>query len=163
MHTATFLRPAIAALVLLLSGCASDGGQQQAPPSAPAVAAHPTPPAPPARALPPLRAPSAQEIAAGIQVAQLGLAASGGLVDLRLKVLDPVKVKALLADPANAPVLESGDRPPLRAPHKALHGARFSRGQVFYILYPNLRGAVTAGAAVTVVMGAARLGPVTAQ
>lgn len=107
--------------------------------------------------------PSALESQVGIQIAHVGLTASGGLVDLRFKVLDAAKAKALLGNPANAPMLIAGDKPPLMPPHKALHGARYGQGQVVYILYPNLRGAVKHGSEVTVAMGDARLGPVTAQ
>ena len=39
-------------------------------------------------------------------------------------------------------MLIAGDKPPLMAPHNALRGARFGKGQVFYILYPNVRGAI---------------------
>ena len=114
----------------------------------------------PAQALPP---PSELETQAGIQIAQLGLTAQGGLVDVRFKVLDAVKVRALLANPANAPMLIAGDKPPLTPPHHSLRGAKFSQGQIFYILYPNLRGAVQPGVDVTVAMGELRLGPVKAQ
>jgi hypothetical protein len=114
----------------------------------------------PAHLLPP---PSALEAQYGIQVAHVGLTASGGLVDVRFKVLDAAKAKALLGNAANAPALIAGDKPPLMAPHHALHGARFSNGQVFYILYPNTRSAIQPGVEVLVAMGAARLGPVTAQ
>lgn len=108
-------------------------------------------------------APSAMESRVGIQIAHVGLTASGGLVDLRFKVLDAAKARALLRNPANVPMLIAGDMPPLMPPHKALHGASYSQGQVVYILYPNLRGAIKPGVEVTVAMGDARLGPVTAQ
>jgi hypothetical protein len=108
-------------------------------------------------------APSALETQAGLQITHIGLTASGGLVDLRLKVLDAAKAGALLGNAAHAPMLIAGDKPPLMPPHKALHGAKYTQGQVVYILYPNLRGAVTAGAEVTVAVGEVRLGPVTAQ
>lgn len=107
--------------------------------------------------------PSALEMQYGIQITQIGLTASGGLVDVRFKVLDAVKARALLGNPANAPMLIAGDKPPLMAPHNALRGARFGQGQVFYILYPNLRSAIKPGVDVIVAMGEARLGPVTAQ
>jgi hypothetical protein len=110
---------------------------------------------------PPL--PSALEVQYGIQITQLGLTASGGLVDVRFKVLDAGKARKLLGNPANAPMLMAGDKPPLMAPHNALRGAKFGPGQVFYILYPNLRSAIKPGTEVTVAMGEARLGPVTAQ
>ena len=107
--------------------------------------------------------PSAAETQFGIQIAHVGVAAAGGLVDVRFKVLDAAKVRQLLANPANAPMLIAGDNPPLMPPHHALRGARYSEGQVFYILYPNPRRAVQPGAEVTVAMGDARIGPVTAQ
>lgn len=159
--------PAFALLPLMMAGCASqlvqNGASAEAvtpvasTPQVQAVAPHA------ARPAQQMRSPSALETRYGIQIVQLGLAASGGLVDLRFKVLDAVKVKALLGDPANAPMLVAGDKPPLMAPHNALRGAKFGQGQVVYILYPNLRSAIKPGVEVTVVMGEARLGPVTAQ
>jgi hypothetical protein len=111
----------------------------------------------------PLPSPSALESQSGIQIAQVGLVASGGLVDVRFKVLDPAKVRALLGKPANAPQLIAGDKPPLLPPHQALHGAKYGPGQIFYILYPNQRGAVQTGSEVSVAIGDLRLGPVTVQ
>jgi len=110
-----------------------------------------------------LPSPSALESQYGIQITQVGLTASGGLVDVRFKILDPVKARTLLSNHGNLPKLVVGDKPPLMPPHNALHGAKFGQGQILYILYPNLRNAVTHGAEVTVAMGEARLGPVTAQ
>jgi len=123
----------------------------------------PDAPAATARSAPALPAPSELELKYGLQIAHVALAASGGLVDVRFRVLDAVKVKALLDNPSNAPVLLAGDKPPLQPPHHALRGARYAKGQVFYILYPNVRGTVKPGAEVTVAVGEARLGPVTAQ
>ena len=163
-----------ALMAWMVSGCATQGVQggtggtakadaaASAAPGAATVAA-PQSATAAARPVQQLPAPSAVEVQYGIQVAQIGLTASGGLVDVRFKVLDPVKAKALLRDPANAPMLIAGGKPPLTAPHHALHGARFGAGQVFYILYPNARGAVQPGAEVTVAIGPARLGPVTAH
>ncbi len=120
-------------------------------------------PAQAAKPLPPLPEPSALETQYGIQIAHVGLTAAGGLVDVRFKVLDAAKARALLGNAAHAPMLISGDNPPLMPPHHALKGAKFGQGQIFYILYPNLRGAIKPGADVTVAMGDARLGPVKAQ
>jgi hypothetical protein len=165
---------AIALLTLQMAGCATQG-ESKSPNvevGAPVASATPAPRLPtepagaathavkPVQVLPP---PNETELKYGIQIAQLGLTAAGGLVDVRFKVLDPAKVKSLLSNPANAPMLYAGDKPPLTPPHHALQGARFSQGQVFYILYPNLRGAVQPGVEVTVAMGDVRLGPVKAQ
>ncbi|MBS0434791.1 MAG: hypothetical protein JSR75_07845 [Proteobacteria bacterium] len=153
-------RVASSALVAcLLAACAAPAAT--APPAATAAAAEPAPHhavKPPA--LPP---PTELEQQHGLQVAQLALTASGGLVDVRFKVLDAAKVKSLLGDAAHPPMLIAGDKPPLMPPHHALKGARFAPGQVFYILYPNLRGAVQPGGEVTVAIGDVRLGPVKVQ
>ena len=158
MKTIAFAR-ALSTVILPLGlvACAAPGATD---PGVAAPAASATQAVKPLQALAP---PSELETRYGIQVAQLALTASGGLVDVRFKVLDAAKARALLADPANAPTLIAGDKPPLAPPHHALQGAKFSTGQIFYVLYPNLRGAVQRGGEVTIAMGAARLGPVRAQ
>jgi hypothetical protein len=171
------LRATALVSLLLIAGCAtqpapdSGAGSLPATETRPAVTAVEAMPAPvavaaaasaarPARVL---AAPTAVEIEHGLQIAHVGLTASGGLVDVRFKVLDVAKVRALLGNATHAPMLIAGDKPPLMAPHNALRGARFIQGQIFYILYPNLRNAVQSGAEVVVAMGDVRLGPVTAQ
>lgn len=150
---------AAVAMALFAVGCAA-----QVSPATPAVADTTSPPAAPAKSVPHAwPAPTALEVQTGIQVAQVGVTAQGGLVDVRFKVLDAAKAKALLGNPSNAPMLVTGDQPPLHPPHHALKGAKFAPGQVFYILYPNSRGAVKPGVEVTVAMGDARLGPIKAQ
>jgi hypothetical protein len=140
---------------LLLGGCAAQGGalaEAKAVANAPAAVAAPQQPPP-----------SALEVQAGLQIAQVGVTAQGGLVDVRFKVLDAARARTLLGNPANAPLLMAGDSPPLAAPHHALKGARFANGQVFFILFPNARGSVQPGVPVTVALGNTLLGPVTAQ
>lgn len=181
-----------AMLSVVVAGCAVQG-DVTADSSAPAVGATRSAPSPvkaaaapsaPASGLPDLAAsapvgnsvapqlhatrsqlppPTADESRYGVQVAQVGMAAAGGLVDLRLKVLDAAKATKLLGNPANVPVLIAGDAPPLQPPHHALRGARYSNGLVFYILYPNVRNAVAPGTEITVAMGDVRLGPVTVR
>jgi hypothetical protein len=147
---------------VLLAACATQDGAV-ATPAAAKAAPTATTAAHAAKAEQALPAPSALETQYGVQIVQVGLTASGGLVDLRFKVLDATKARALLGNPANAPVLIAGDKPPLSPPHHALRGARFGKGQVVFILYPNLRGAIQPGTEVVVAMGDARLGPVLAQ
>jgi hypothetical protein len=148
---------------LVFAGCATQPDQtattgQVLTPAAAQVAA-----AQGANPMQVLRAPSEMESQYGIQVAHIGLTAAGGMVDARFKVLDATKAKILLGNPANTPMLVASDLPPLMAPHHALRGAKFATGQIFYILYPNSRGAVQPGVPVMVAMGDVRLGPVTAQ
>jgi len=156
-----------AMLPLMVAGCATQG----APNGASAETAKPLANTPQVAAaapqavkpVQPLSEPTALEKQHGIQIAQVGLTAAGGLVDVRFKVLDPAKARALLGNAAHAPMLIAGDNPPLMPPHHALKGARFGKGQVFYILYPNVRSAVQPGVEVTVAVGDVRLGPVMAQ
>lgn len=116
-----------------------------------------------AKANPRVAAPSELETQYGIQITQIGLTASDGLVDVRFKILDATKARKLLGVPANAPLLISGNNPPLSPPHHSMHGAKFGDGLVYFILYPNVRGAIKHGAEVTVAMGDVRLGPVIVQ
>jgi len=164
----------IAMLPLIVGGCATQGagngvGTDAARPMAsttPMTAAAPQAAVAPPQAVKPVQPlpePSALETQYGIQIAHVGLTAAGGLVDVRFKVLDPAKARALLGNAAHAPMLIAGDNPPLMPPHHALKGARFAKGQVFYILYPNARNAIKPGVEVTVAMGDVRLGPVAAQ
>jgi hypothetical protein len=153
---AVALLPLIAVGSAAQSASAATDAPATATATAPAVV-HAVKPAP---TLPP---PTAQESGAGIQIARIASTASGGLVDVRFKVLDPVRAAALLSKPANEPMLLAGDKPPLMAPHHALKGSRFVKNQIFIILYPNTRGAVQPGTEVTVALGDLRLGPVTAQ
>lgn len=138
----------VAMLSVVASGCATS--------PAPAVAHA-------AKAPLTLTTPTDLEQQAGIQIAHIATTAQGGLVDARFKVLDAAKATALLSNAANTPTLIAGDKPPLMAPHHAMKSARFSKDQVFFILYPNTRGAVQPGTEVMVAMGATRLGPVIAQ
>jgi hypothetical protein len=168
-----------ALLPLVVGGCAIQGGTT-ASPAAPAASASPaaaltqpttsaaaqtpsTPQQQAVKAIPHPAAPSALETRYGIQITQIGLTAADGLVDVRFKILDAAKARKVLGDPANTPVLIAGNNPPLSPPHHALHGAKFGDGLVYFILYPNVRGAIKHGAEVTVAMGDVRLGPVTVQ
>jgi hypothetical protein len=161
---------ATALLPLLVAACATrsaTGAAVEKPAasveSASAPAAAPKPTIAEARHMQTLPPPTATEVAAGIQVVHVGSTASGGLVDARFKVLDPAKLQVLLGTPPSPPTLIVGDQPPLMAPHSSMKGARFSKDQVFFILYPNTRGLVQPGTQVTVAVGQSKLGPVTAQ
>jgi hypothetical protein len=161
---------AVALAPLILAGCATSGAASGGAVTKAATTAAAQPVAQPTlaathatRPVQPLAPPTELELQAGIQIMHIGVTASGGLVDARFKVLDGAKATALLAIPANAPMLVAGDKPPLMAPHHAIKGGRFAKDQLIYILYPNLRGAVQPGTEVSVTMGQTRIGPVTAQ
>jgi hypothetical protein len=151
------------AALLALAGCATQGGSSAGDAGKTAAPVVATPPAATAPARQASAPPTDSELQAGIQIAHVGVTAAGGLVDARFRVLDPAKAGALLANPANAPMLIAGDKPPLMAPHHAIKGSHFTKDQMLLILYPNTRGAVQPGVPVTVAMGATHIGPITAQ
>ena len=157
------------ALSLGFAGCATSGAAGGKPATPVTLQAHTAAPGPAAAAhaaggaVVKLPDPTAQEVAAGIQVTHIGVTASGGLVDARFRVLDPAKANTLLGNVANAPALIAGDLPPLMAPHHAIKSGRYAKDQVFVVLYPNMRQAVRSGAPVSVAFGPVRIGPVTAQ
>ena len=100
----------------------------------------------------------------GMRVTLIGVTAAGGMVDLLFKVLDPHKAMAMLQDPHKLPrlmVQDSGTE--LKAPDGTLHDVKLETGQIYYILYPNTRGAIRPGSAVSVMMGDERLEPIIAQ
>jgi hypothetical protein len=129
-------------------------------PTVQAAAVTQTLPAKSAQALP---EPTPAEKQAGLQVTHIGVTAAGGLVDVRFKVLDATKVKALLGGQDAMPMLVIGDLPPLMAPQHGMKSASFADGRMIFLLYPNTRRAVQPGVDVTVAVGSVRLGPVKAQ
>lgn len=103
----------------------------------------------------------------GIRLDQVAVTASGGLVDLRFTVLDPVKARALLAGHdghAGAPrLLDPRTGQALEAPHGAMRNVRLKQDAACFLIYPNVRGAVRTGTKVSVLFGDVRVGPVAAK
>ena len=77
----------------------------------------------------------------GLRVNLIGVTAAGGLVDLRLKVLDAEKAKSLLKDAANFPKLTvtGSDVTLLAAEDSQAQAANLEDGRLLVILYPNRR------------------------
>ena len=166
------LRVAILSVVgpILISGCATqqelttDASVPAATaPSVPLPAQAPVNGAHAVRTKPDIPPPTEIETRNGIQITQVALTAAGGLVDFRFKVLNAAKASKLFATPANVPVLMAEGEPPLMPPHHAMRGAKFGEGNILFILYPNVRGAIKHGAEVMVAVGDVRLGPVTVR
>jgi hypothetical protein len=101
----------------------------------------------------------------GLHVNLIAVTAAGGLVDVRLKVLDAQKAQALLDDPKNFPALKVADRDAL------LIASEDSRGQVpnlkdnglIMILFPNTGSAAQSGSPVNVTFGDVQLEPIAAK
>ena len=102
----------------------------------------------------------------GMRVNLLAITASGGLVDLRLKVLDAEKAKLLLQDSDDVPTLLVGDGSDVLAPPESSASDLFNSinddGNIF-LIFPNTANIVKPNALVTVQFGDIRLEPITVQ
>ena len=90
----------------------------------------------------------------GLGVNLIAVTAAGGLIDLRLKILDGQKAKALLQDQANFPALRTSNGLVLRASQDlASQPIQFENGSNLFVLYPNAQNVVKPGDPVTLVFG----------
>lgn len=98
----------------------------------------------------------------GLRVNLIGVTAAGGMIDLRLKVLDAEKARALLEGQAQFPALAvAGSHKLLTAPEEAQEqGLTLEDNGMVYVLFPNGGNAVKPGDRVTVVFGEQRLEPI---
>ena len=105
---------------------------------------------------------NALEAQYGLRVNQVAVTAAGGLVDVRLKVLDAEKAKQLLKDAASYPALMvAGSDAILTAPEESkAQELKLENGGMIMLLFPNTRNAVKPGANVAVLFGDIRLEPV---
>jgi hypothetical protein len=100
----------------------------------------------------------------GIQITLISVTAAGGLVDLRLKVLDPEKARKLVGEPPTMPALVPLDSDlKLVTSHMMMHAILLKKDAVSYALYPNARGAVKPGGRVSVAFNDVRLEPIIAK
>jgi hypothetical protein len=107
---------------------------------------------------------SALEERYGVQVKLIGVTAGGGMIDLRLKIVNAAKARRLLQDPANLPALIVQDGgTTLKAPESVSYDLNLESGGVFFVLFPNTRGVIRPGTPVTVGFGDVRLDPIIAQ
>ena len=100
----------------------------------------------------------------GLRVQLIGVTAAGGLVDLRLKVLDDDKAREFLEDPANLPRLiaaESGER--LVGAREMHDDVSWEVGTILFELVPNTGGIIKAGTPVIVEFGSVQLEAIPAQ
>jgi hypothetical protein len=102
----------------------------------------------------------------GIRITLIAVAAQGGIVDFRYKVVDSTKATPLLHDPANTPILTAMDTGYALSPtgmsrhHKQMS---MKRGAVPFSFYPNVRSAVKPGTLVSVAFGKIKVEPIAAQ
>jgi hypothetical protein len=98
----------------------------------------------------------------GLKVNLLAVTAAGGMVDLRLKIVDGEKAKLLLQDKKNFPVLLAGDQ------KTRLNTDEDTKSQVIkfdpeigiFLMYPNGGNVVKPGSAISILFGDIQLEPV---
>ena len=90
----------------------------------------------------------------GLRVQLLAVTAAGGLVDLRLQIVDAEKAKALLDDSANLPALLVGDDVVLRtSENAAAQDIQFEDGKSIFVMFPNTGNILKPGALVNIIFG----------
>jgi hypothetical protein len=109
-------------------------------------------------------APAALEAHYGLRVDLVAVTAAGGMVDVRFKIVDAQKAKALLGQAANYPVLWiAGKQVSLTVPEDSRPQMAFENGGSFYLLFPNTQNAVQRGTPVTLVFGSLRVEAILAR
>jgi len=118
----------------------------------------------PASASPPVTIVSrkALEEKYGLRLNLLAVTAAGGMVDLRLKMLDAGKARLLLQEKQNFPTLLAGNKNVRLSVDEETRSQeiKFEDNGGLYLMFPNSGNAVTPGSAVTVVFGSLQLEPV---
>jgi|GEM_PF-1121482 hypothetical protein len=101
----------------------------------------------------------------GLRVNLAAVTAAGGMVDVRLKILDGEKAKLLLADKNNFPVLLADDG------RVVLHESEYTKSQELklesdgniFLLFSNIGGVVKPGSSVTLKFGEIALEAITSR
>jgi hypothetical protein len=98
----------------------------------------------------------------GLRLNLIGVTAGGGMVDLRLKIVDGEKARILLQDKNNFPVLQvNKSRVSLSASEDLKsQQIKFEDGVSLFLLYPNAGNAVKQGTPVMVNFGDIALRPI---
>ncbi len=98
----------------------------------------------------------------GLKVNLVSVTAAGGMVDLRLKIVDGEKARTLLQDKANFPVIHvsRGNRT-LNAPEDTKsQEISFENGVSLFLIYPNAGNAVKHGTPISIRFGEFALEPI---
>ena len=146
-----YVLPAILLVVVLVVGILAFRSQQTAPNAA---------------------APSMQTISQnelesmyGLHVNLVAVTAAGGLVDVRMKLVDAEKAKLLLSDKSNFPSLWVGDKQVSIALSDEVISQEitFEDNASLYLMFPNAGSAVQRGTDVTIRFGGIALEPIPTQ
>ena len=101
----------------------------------------------------------------GLRIELVAVTFGGGVIDFRYRIVDPKKAAPLLHEEANMPILTTLDQGLKLYPSRMMmrHHQSIKKNYVPYRFFPNARGAVKPGTAVTVSFGNIRVGPIIAQ
>ncbi len=119
--------------------------------------------------LSPSSAQSVQQISAaqletdyGVRVRLIGVTAAGGMLDVRFKILDPVKAGQIFRNQEMLPRLIAG-KAILETEPPDLDSLVLEEGGIVFMLFPNRGGVVQPGTPVTIAFGDLQLEPMPAQ
>jgi len=97
----------------------------------------------------------------GLRVQLVAVTAAGGLVDLRLQIVDAEKAKAFLDEGANLPALQVGEDIVLwTSVDAAEQDIQFENGKSIFVMFPNSGNALKSGDPVTILFGDLQLEPI---
>jgi len=100
----------------------------------------------------------------GLRMDLVAVTAAGGFVDVRIRMVNGDKAKALLADKKNFPALAVGKRVILRAPEDTKsQQINFEDDGTMFIMYPNSSGVVKQGTPVSILFGEIAVDPIDAR
>jgi hypothetical protein len=98
----------------------------------------------------------------GLRVNLIALTAAGGMIDVRLKIVDGEKAKTLLQDKGNFPALQLSKRGPIlkASEDEKSQEIQFEGGGNLFLLYSNQGNVVKPGASVRILFGDTALEPI---
>jgi hypothetical protein len=101
----------------------------------------------------------------GLHVNLVAVTAMGGMVDLRLKVVDGEKARSLLQDPGNYPSLwiADGDISLAIPEENKVQEIDFKDNISLFLMFPNGRGIVKTGTPVSIRFGDIQVEPIPAK
>ena len=101
----------------------------------------------------------------GMRVSLVAVTAAGGLVDVRIKLVDPEKARILLEKPENFPTLWIDEaKVTLKVPKETSdQDIQYDPNATMFLLFANAGNAVKPGTPVAIVFGDVQLEPINAQ
>jgi hypothetical protein len=94
----------------------------------------------------------------GLRVSLVAVTAAGGMVDVRMKIIDAEKAKTLLQNPKNYPTLFINGNILSVSPDTVAQGINLKSESIF-LLFANAHGLVRTGVPVTILFGNTALEP----